>query len=260
MTLITKIPGAVFSDDTLPKLYRDKSITAGTQWAYDSLDTYSWAKQAAPLANENWKDISPVGGDATLSATGLGFAGGFTKNAPGYFSAPTTGKVSANAEGLLFILWLKYGLQPTSGYSGIAGCFDSNNLGQYGLTVNNDASNGNLVASVNSVLVGSMVIANHPVSGTILQIALSLKRQTNGSYVAGSYKNGVLLGTSAAGNSIQQPTTPPRIGYTSNGVFSDTFIGTFYRSLFDDTSTLADQSAITALVLKDYNANVGRFA
>lgn len=261
MTIITKIPGVTFTDATLPKLYRDAVITAGTKWVYDALDTYSYAKQAAPVAGTDvWKDLTPNAADASLHAgASLGFSGGFTKAAAGYFDCPASGKVGASAGGFLFILWLKYGAQPSSGYSGLAGCFDSNSLGQYGLTVNNDGSNGNIVAGINSQNPGGGVVASHQAAGTILQIGLALKKQVDNSYVASTYKNGALVATVAAGTTIQQPTTGPRIGTTSAGAFADTFVGTFYRSLFDDTSTLADQAAITAMVLADYTANNGRF-
>ena len=258
MTLITKIPGVIFTDTTLPKLYRDTAITPGTKWAYDALDTYSWPQQAAPTTGGAWRDMSPAGGDAIFSNSSLGFSGGFTKSAAGFLTCPASGKVASNAAGFLFILWLKYGTQPSSGYSGVAGCFDGNTLNQYGITVNNDSLNGTFVWRSGAVDLG--VFENHPAAGTIMQVAISAKKLGNGTYTMAAYKNGALVATSNNGvTAIQQPVTAPRIGYTSTGAFTDTFAGTFYRSLFDDTSTLADQSAITALVLKDYNANVGRF-
>jgi hypothetical protein len=259
MAIITKIPGVTFTDTALPKLYRDSVINTGTEWVYDALDTYSYPAQSAPTAGDVWGSLTPAAANATLSGTGVGFSGGFTKTGAGYFNAPATGKVAASADGLLFVIWFKYGTQATSGNSGIAGLFDSNAVNQYGLTVDNNVSNGNMLCRLNNGASG-MAILNSVPSGTIYQIAMSLKKQTDGTYVGAFYKNGVLLESSAAGSSIAQPVaTAPRIGSVASGAYSGNFQGTIYRSFFDNTSALADQAAITALVLKDYTDNVSRF-
>lgn len=258
MTLIFKIPGVTFTDTTLPKLYRDSAVTLGSKWLYDALDLFSYSKQSAPVAGDLWKDLSPAANNAMLSAgSDLGFNGGFTKAAAGYFDAPTTGRVADNADGFLFTLTFKYGLQPATYYIGVAGCFDSNGTNQYGITINPAADNGNVVAHINGF---SAVVAHSPPAGTIMHIGLALKRQGDGSYIAYTFYQGVLVRTVATGNTIQQPTTPPRIGWTSSGAHSDTFVGTFYRATFDDTSTMTTLEAITEAVVKDRNDNIGRFA
>lgn len=259
MAIITKIPGVTFTDTALPKLYRDSVINTGTKWAYDALDTYSYPAQSAPSNGATWASMTPTAADATMVGATMGFANGFVKTGSDYFNAPTTGKVGASADGLLFVIWFKYGTQPTTGYSGIAGLFDSNSVNQYGLTVDNNVSNGNMLGRLNNGAYG-LNIMNSVTAGTIHQIAMSLKKQLDGSYIGAFYRNGILLGSGAAGSSIAQPVaTNPRIGNVTSGAYSGVFQGTIYRSFFDDTSTLENQAAITALVLKDYTDNVSRF-
>lgn len=258
MSLITKIPGVTFTDTSLPKLYRDSAITAGCLWAHDALDTYSWPSQSAPLSGQHWVDMSPIGSDSIAPSSGIGFSAGFTKAAAGYFTNPVSGKVAGGADGFLYLLWLKHATQPTTGNSGIAGLFDSNALHQYGIVCSNNVSNGDIKLWFNGIY---LITIPAVAAGTILQLGLALKK-VGGVYTALGYKNGVLIGSSAsAGASILQPTaTTPRLGNVQSGSYTDTWAGTFYRDAFFETSALANQAAITALVLKDYNANVGRFS
>ena len=76
MSLITRIPGVTFTDNTLPKLYRDSIITPGTKWLYDAGDTYSFAKQATPTPGTDvWKSLTETPADAAFAGA-LAFANG----------------------------------------------------------------------------------------------------------------------------------------------------------------------------------------
>jgi hypothetical protein len=48
MSLIIRIPNVTFTDESLPKLYRDSIISPSTVFAYDATNPASWPKQGAP--------------------------------------------------------------------------------------------------------------------------------------------------------------------------------------------------------------------
>lgn len=262
MSLITRIPGVTFTDNTLPKLYRDSIITPGTKWLYDAGDTYSFAKQATPTPGTDvWKSLTETPADAAFAGA-LAFANGgfnFTNAGTDKITLPASTKVAANARGFLSVLWINWGAQvPISGYGFIAGCLDDNSTNQWSFSTQWNADNGNLVALINGGQPNgnSSRIINIP-AGTRIQIGVALVKQSNGLYDAFVFKDGAILTRQnnwAA--SIKQPAQAnPLIG-VSPATFSPDWTGRVYRAFFDDLSTTTDP---LTLVAADYAANAARF-
>lgn len=262
MTLITKIPGVVFTDPTLPKLYRDSIITPGTKFCFDSKDLYSYPKQAAPIpGTDTWVDLSPNASPANFTGAAPTFTnGGFTYDPSGASRAillPVTGKSPASAEGFLAGWWIKHLAPSPNAYAAIAGMADSTlpSLHQYSL----DMGNAN-TGMYRLMAMGSIGLSIAPEVNSVHQFVCAAKKQPNGTYEKYFWHNGVLVGTLNTGNiSIGQPTAQyPRIGAIPGFQSSGSF--TAFRAFFDDTSALASVADMTALVLKDYNDNVGRIS
>lgn len=257
MSLILTLPDVTFTDATLPKLYRDKSIGAGTLLAYDATNLYSWPSQAAPVAGSSLVDLSYNNNPAICATNNFGFSNGFTKTtATAYFTLPSVAKPAASAAGFVFILWFKYGTQPTTGYNGVAGWMDSNALNTYAIVINNDVSNGVLVYNG-----GNGGIASHGgnTAGTIYQIAIAAKLEGT-TYTWRAYRNGLQIGQRiTALTAIPQPTTNSLVGWTTAGAYGTGFVGTIYRSLYDNTSSLATLADVNAFVAADYANNNGQF-
>lgn len=262
MTLITKIPGVVFTDKTLPKLYRDSIITAGTKFCLDSADLYSYPKQSTPTAGlDTWGDLSPNANQASFAGQAAVFSGGgFTYNpqvSGSYLSLPASGKSLADATGFMFGCWIKHLAPSANSYASIMGMCDNTNPATHQYSLDMGAANsGNYRMNV----MGSMGFAIAPALNSVHQFVFGAKKLSNGTYDKYFWHNGVLMATvNVADTAIGQPAlTNPRIavvpGFTLGGGFA------VFRAFFDDTSVLADVSAMTARVLKDYNDNVSRFS
>jgi len=261
MTLITKIPGVTFTDTTLPKLYRDSIITAGTKFCFDAGDTYSYAKQDTPVAGvDTWLDLSPNAASATFGSACPFDADGFTTstvtNVATGIQLPASGKFGPTPAGFVFTYWFKYLAASTSFYPAFVGLSDGTTTGTNQYSIDNGNNSGIIRAMVDSY---SAQFAGIP--GSIYQLALAAKLLGNGTYQLMIFKDGALLATSSPGRTVlgqSSGMTHPVIG--ASGGFAHAQNQKVFRCWYDDTSTLADQAAITALVLKDYNANVGRFS
>ena len=262
MALITKIPGVTFTDNTLPKLYRESAITAGTLFLFDADDTYSYPSQATPVpGTTTWKDLSPVGATASFgSATPFevdGFNMSTVDTGASGIQLPTSGKFTANpaSGGFLVTYWFKYLSASATAYASFVGLSDSTSLGANQYSVDNGPASSSKIR----VIVDSYLNQFDGVVGDIYQVAMAAKLLGNGTYQLMTFKNGALLGTSSPGRTVlgQATGANPIIGRA--GGFAAGTNQKALRCWYDDTSTLADQAAITALVLKDYTDNVSRF-
>lgn len=263
MALITKIPGVTFTDNTLPKLYRESVITAGTRFLFDADDTYSYPSQATPVpGTTTWRDLSPVGATASFGSATPFEVNGFNMStavdpAKG-IQLPASGKFTANpaSGGFLVTYWFKYLSVSASSYASLMGLADNTSLGANQYSVDNETAGGTKIR----VYVDSSYNQFDGVVGDIYQIAMAAKLLGNGTYQLMAFKNGALLGTSSPGRTVlgQATGANPIIGCMS-GSFAAGTNQKALRCWYDDTSTLANQAAITALVLKDYTDNVSRF-
>ena len=249
-----------FTDLTIPKLYRDKTITAGTKYCYDAKDTYSYVKQAAPVAGlDVWKNLLD-GGPAAVFSGVLGFDAGFSlfTTANEYITLPTAGIAAANADAFVAIIWIKLGNPGETGGSAVlaaaSGYTTANN--QYSLTWNNKELRTHVGGWQATVVYPADVVATD-----IYQFAVSMKkRAADGKYDLKCYVNGKLRNSSiSAFTEIPQPVgaqyLAPTIGngpaYASVG-----WAGTVYRTLFDDCSVKTAEE----LVALDYAENRVRIA
>ena len=262
MSLITKIPGVTFTDTSLPKLYHDAVITTGTKYVFDAGDTYSFAKQATPTAGVDvWSDLTPNDSPAAFAGTVPFASGGFSFDPTAFgntITLPTSGKFAAGADGFLFTIWLKHLAAATAAYSGIAGLADSTTPGVNQFSIDSGPANSGQYRLCADGLISAYPT---PAVNSINQFAISAKKNGGGTYDYFYYQNGVLLSTVTAGRTALGQSTlmaSPVIGYVNGFSFGAHFRA--FRAWQDDTSTLTNQAAITALVLKDYNANVGRFS
>lgn len=77
MPLVVNLAGTSFSDTSLPILYRDPMVAAGTQFLFDFKNTYSWSGQNAPTNGAVFKNLVNGGADAAwANGAADGYAGG----------------------------------------------------------------------------------------------------------------------------------------------------------------------------------------
>ena len=252
--LVIRLPG-YFTDLTIPKLYRDKVITEGTKYCFDSKDTYSYSKQAAPAAGlDVWKNLLDGGPSASFSGV-LGFNDGFSlfTTANEFITLPTAGIAPADADAFVAILWIKLGDPVVSGGAAVlvAGSGYSTANNQYSLTW----SNKELRTHVGGWQ-ATVVYPTDVVSTDVYQFAMSMKkRAVDGKYDLKCFVNGQLRNSSiSAFTEIPQPVgaayQAPTIG---NGPAYATvnWAGTVYRALFDNCSVKTAEE----LVALDYAEN-----
>ena len=256
--LIFRLPG-LFTDPTIPKLYRDKAITAGTKYCFDSKDTYSFLRQAAPVPGVDiWKNLLDGGPNASFSGT-IGFDTGFKffTTDGDYITLPVSGIVPVDADAMLAIIWVKLGTPAATGGAAVfntgSGYSTANN--QYAMTWQN--------RELRFHVGGWQTVAVRPENvkeSDVYQFAMSMKkRPADGKYDLTTYINGVARSTSiSAFTSVPQPATPwlsPLIGsgpsYAAVG-----WDGAVYRTLYDDCSV----KSAAELVALDYAENHLRIA
>lgn len=256
--LIFRLPG-LFTDTTIPKLYRDKVITAGTKFCFDAKDTYSFPRQAAPVPGlDVWVNL--VDGGPSGGFTGaIGFDGGFKLASSGgrRIVLPASGIAPANADGFVAIIWVKLGTA-TGGSVVLNAGSDYNASGnQYAMTWSR--AGGDLRFHVGGWQLNAVLTANAKPED-VYQFAMSMKkRPSDGKYDLTAYINGVAKGKSiSAYTSMPQPTASypnPLIGAGPN--LSDiNWDGVVYRSVYDDCSV----KSAAELVALDYAENHLRIA
>jgi len=251
--LIFRLPG-FFTDPTIPKLYRDKVITAGTKFCFDAKDTYSFPRQAAPVPGlDVWKNLLDDGPSASFTGA-IGFDGGFRLAATGArrITLPASGIAPASADAFVAIIWIKLGA-PTGGAAVIsAGSSYGADGNQYGMTWS--GAGGDLRFHVGGWQAQAVTAADAK-TDDVYQFAMSMKkRASDGKYDLVTYVNGVAKGSSvSAYTSIPQPNTSfptPLIG--SGPVFgAPNWDGVVYRSIYDDCSV----KSAAELVALDYAEN-----
>jgi len=259
MTLITKIPGVVFTDATLPILYKDASINSGTLFAYD-IHPSSYLLQSAPANGTPWNDLTYNSNNASFTiatANSIGFSNGFTFNpdaSGNYLTLPASGKAAANQDGYLFILWIKPTGVSANSSAAIAGCAQSTIVSQWVID-NGSADSGSYRITGPPLIRYSFT----PTINAVYQIAIAVKLVT-GIYQMTVYINGAQVYTASTGlTTLPQPTTlNPIIGPVTG--FTDGAKFTLYRILGYNTSVFADMAAVTTQVAADYAANIGRFS
>lgn len=246
MALIQRVPGVTFTN-TLPKLYRDQVINAGTLQLYDALDTFSWPSQAAGPGTLN--NLVDGGASAAVSSTVL-FDNGFrfvdTGSGADLITLPASAQPTATEPGFLFLLWLKRdATQVNTMTAAVAGASTSNTNG-YRIT---SASNG----AIGLGFCNPETFYN-TVADQVYQFAISAKRRVdNSGYDFSFWQDGGLLLTSfRAGDFV--PAGTPRIG-ALGGTYQTNWKGVVFRSMFDSLSAKTAQE----IVELDYEKNVGRF-
>ena len=255
--VITKLPGVNFTDTTIPKLYRDAVITTGTRQVVDSLDPFSYAKQAAATTADVWKDLTPNANNAAFNTSFTFTNGGFeVVNGGNSINLGTSTKRAAGDAGFVQILWLKHiAVNSTLAYGWVAGCADNNNALLQWLIDTGPTNSGQY-----RLQTGASTWAVTPAVGAVFQCALAAKK-LNGVIEYYLYVNGVETSRAvSADTAIRVPTTQTasQVG-GSWGPFGAGANFRVFRSVHDDTSSLATEAAITAFVAADYTANTGRF-
>ena len=276
MTLIIRIPGVTFSDQTLPILSRDAMIAAGSKFIYDFADSYCWPTQAAPLSTgESVKNLVDGASAANIylaNGATLGFAGGgltFDSQADEGVNIPdSVGMLASNNDGFLYCVWLKHGAQTNvvsqslvagntyqTGAENQYACSYLGDTGVYRMTVDG-ARNGDIPGIV---------------VGQVVQLAVAYLPDGVGGHKIRSYKNGVpFLADVPTIGALNVPISTARtnaIGRNSSGAggFVQEWVGTVFRNWLEDlslsqpTATLRSAYA-DAQVAKDYAQNVGRFS
>lgn len=259
MSLIHKITSNSFTNSALPVLRRDGVANAGTLESFDALDLYSFAKQASPaIGTDKWKSL--LSANVADFTGAVGFNAGFTVNGgsdsiilPSSFVIPASGKG-------VFIVWLKYGVQTqTSGTGRLFGLMSaSSSISQWSAYINHgaaDISSLVIVISPNGqALIGGFNPGTALTASRVVQLAVSLEI-IGGVVVSKGFLNGALqTAFTSALTTVPQPSGTPKLA-GNDGSMANTFVGKFYRSVFDPLTATTPE----ALVLKDYNANVGRF-
>lgn len=249
--LIFRLPG-LFTDPTIPKLYRDKVITAGTKFCFDAKDTYSFPRQAAPVPGlDVWKNLLDDGPSASFTGA-IGFDGGFRLAATGarYITLPASGMAPANADAFVAIVWIRLGAATAGAAVISAGSSYGADGNQYAMTW----SGGDLRFHVGGWQ-AQAVIAADVRENAIYQFAMSMKkRASDGKYDLVTYVNGVAKGTNvSAYTSMPQPTVAykdPLIG--SGPAFGASgWAGSVLRTVYDDCSV----KSAADLVALDYAEN-----
>lgn len=255
--LILRLPG-LFTDKTIPKMYRDKVITAGTKFCFDARDVFSYVKQAAPIAGiDVWKNLLEGGLDATFTGS-VGFDNGFKLvNGGGeYITLPTSGVVPENAEAVVVILWVKRGTPAATGGAAVINCGSAYTpaANQYAMTWFNK--------ELRFHVGGWQSTALAPDTGSATdtyQFAMSMKkRPVDGKYDLAVYINGAPLRTNISSfTSVPQPAAGAyAIPYFGNApsYAAVGWEGNVLRALYDDCSV---KSAVD-LVALDYAENRAR--
>lgn len=246
---------AEFTDTSIPKLYRDKLITSGTRYVYDSIDTYSYSKQAAPNAGADvWKNLLDSGANATFTGP-LGFSKGFTiaTTVNDYINLPASGIASPTADGFVAIIWFKMGTPNDTGGASVinAGSSYSTTTNQYAMTF----SNKELRFHVGGWQRTAYFAGSYQPTD-IHQFAMSMKKRvSDGKYDLMTYIDGKLVGSTSISSftTIPQPDAGysiPQIGsgpaYAAVG-----WTGEVYRTAYDDCSV----KSAAELVALDWDEN-----
>lgn len=246
---------AEFTDTSIPKLYRDKLITAGTKYVFDSQDTYSYEKQATPTPGVDvWRNLLDSGANATFSGA-VGFVKGFTLAAAvsDYINMPNSGIAAPTSDGFVSIIWFKLGTPSETGGSAVinAGSGYSATTNQYAMTWSNKDLRFHVGGWQRTAFAAGTWQPND-----IHQFAMSMKkRQSDGKYELVTYIDGQVSGSTSISPFTKIP--QPDAGYPVPQVGSGPSYqavgwgGEVYRVAYDDTSV----KSAAEIVALDYAEN-----
>lgn len=274
--LILRIPGAAFSDHTLPVLNRDALIAPGSKFIYDFADSYCWPSQAAPVGTgavvKNLVDGASAASVYLANGATLGFSGGgmvFDARADeGIVIPDSAGMLSANNDGFLYGIWLKHGKQ-------------SNKASQMlvaGNTYQTSAENQYACGFVGDTGAYRMYVSGKRngditgvVEGQVVQLAVAYLPDGRGGHKVRLYMNGApLFADVATEGPLNVPVSSARtnsIGRSPMGAggFVQEWCGSVFRNWLEDLSLSQPTVALRAAyaddqVAKDYAMNLGRFS
>ena len=245
----------ICTNASLPVLYRDPAITAGTLFCYDVLDPYSWPSQAATPGTASLVDLAD-NANASIAAVALGWgaSGGlvFSGAAADLITLPASSKLAANVSSFGFTCWVKLNALPAIGtYKGIAGIGEggSHTLSQYSLQI---AGTGNLTLVAGGVGVGAVPA----VAGAVMQLGVTVELAA-GVYTLKGWINNVLQATATLAAPMVVPAAlNATIGKNQTTLDSTGADFTFYRC---HAAALTAVSA-AQFIAADYAAGAGRFA
>ncbi|MEE8873094.1 hypothetical protein [Pseudomonas helleri] len=276
MTLILRIPGASFTDDTLPVLRRDSIAERGTKFIYDFASPYSWPSQQAPIGSGEVVNnlVNGAASAAIYLANGatLGFSGGglvFDVRADEGVAIPdSVGMLPANNNGFLYSIWLKHGKQTnkTSQMLVAGNTYQTSAENQYACAYVGDTGAYRMYASGarNGDITGVL-------EGQVVQLAVAYLPDGAGGHKLRLYKNGApLLSDVAATGPLKVPvnaarTNSIRRGPSGAGGFVQEWCGSVFRNWLEDLALSepnpdARAAYADAQVAKDYANNLGRFS
>lgn len=262
MSLIIKIPGSNFSDNTLPKLYRDGLLNPGSKFLFDFVNGYCNANADGNLNNAsmftNLVEGAPSAAVVTTGSAIQSLAGKAGLLLDGvsdtsYVNLGGSYDLSTTNPSFIVIVWHKI---PASGaetvsYSPILKLTQSNaNFAQFlfDTGVGGNAPRTQIGWITNGPAASGSAIVAGVGQGVPQQLALHWSPG-----VVKTYVNGALLGsvTSANINSLFNCAA-------FNVLISGAYKGTVYRA-YQENLTVSGKVAADQ-ILADYNANVGRFS
>lgn len=274
MTLILRIPGSSFTDDTLPTLSRDSIIQGGTKFVYDFANSYSWAKQAAPVNGDVVKSLLPGAADATVyigsGATMQFTGGGFrfdNELLEGVTIPDSAGMLSSSNAGFIYTVWVKHLAQISNNNQAlIAG-------NTYGTGLENQYScsyvwsDNTYRMTADNIRPGTIVLAVNEIA----QLSIAYLPDGAGGFKVRGYKNGVKVGTDTATTPpLNVPVTTGRAAGIGNSLnqssqFSHDWTGVVFRTWLENIEVSQPESTLRAAyadaqVAKDYAQNIGRFS
>jgi hypothetical protein len=255
MGLITKLPNVNFTDASLPKLYKDGLINAGTLGLYDFKNavTFGGSLPAAGstltngLSLTNMVDAGPAA-SVVSSALVYTAGGGIQFNGGGPASLISMGNnynlAPANPN-FLMLLWVKmtmvssnYGLLFGRGYTtNPPDCQYRFDMGANGQQIRAG------IGGPTTVPVGE--VAGATALNSLYQVAIAKVGTT-----LSIYRNGLLTGTAGCDATLANPALPLELGRDYKGVV--------YRVLIENL-TISGKDPLKQ-VQADYAANAGRFS
>ena len=272
MTTIIKSPGMTVAG--LRKLYRDKLITAGSQYLFDFEDPYcnSFTRGTNLTAGNQFRDLvsgNPVG--TVFGSSVANGAAGKGIRLPGINDHGVDFGVGYDTaqNAVLMIIWLMTRTGDTpSANSHIFGKNTSITVGQYFLIGGGTGTNPAMTFGLNGSLGASVTVGSALTVNTVEQYAF----MWNGDTRTG-WRNGVLQGTitlagatmnsgSSVGEGLGRKTTA---GSTAVFGFNTGWQGSIFRVYKENVTTYSADAATrlnwaSAQVALDYQSNLARFS
>ncbi|MBO0951218.1 hypothetical protein [Fibrella forsythiae] len=255
MGLIVKLSGTTFTDPTLPKLYRDSILNAGSMLLFDfkTLATYAGgvAPAAGMLANgfamNNLVDAAPA---ATVNGATVAYnaAGAIEFNGSGNLTFGDNYNLASSNADFLNIMWIKM-TAASAAYAQLFGRSTTTTAGntQYrldmgadGLTPRGSAGGANNIGTVTIPPTSAQAL------NTVFQVAYSRVGTA-----INAYWNGIKIRDYTAFNEtgLANPATTPNMGGGVKGLV--------YRAYMENL-TVSGKNPL-AQVQADYAANSARF-